>query len=296
MRVSIRHLAKLSSVLLILAGFSSQVAAQALFEDGFENRQADQAIIGDNWTWFDQTFGNNDCSGAPTGEFGPYSDGNGDDYQAANRNFFTAGGDGSYFRAGLEVPAWEGALTNMLRVYGNQYNPAQTCQRVLIFQELQIADAGDFVFSFDVAKDQYGAPANGEVIAAFVKVLNSSNQSYATLLFDTVVSTPPAATSPADVTTATQTIEFTIPEAWVGELLQFGFYNDITPGLGQSWQTSGAYYDNVELAEAAVVPIPPGPGSQGGIKGVPVPLWALLVMAGLLAYFGGSRLRSRFKA
>jgi len=292
MRSSISHLIKLTSLLLVLVGISSQAAAQALFTDNFEDRVVDQAVIGHNWTWFDQTFGNNDCSGDPIGEYGPYSDGNPDDYQAANRNFATAGGDGSYFRAGLEVPAWDGVTTNMLRVYGNQYNPALTCQRVLIFQEMPIADAGNMEFSFDVAQDRYGAPANGEVIAAFVKVLNSSNQSYATLLFQTVISTPPAATSPDDVTTASQTIKFTIPPEWVGELLQFGFYNDVTPDLGQSWQTSGAYYDNVELAPAA----PVGPPITPIYDGLPVPLWAYLAIGGLIAFFGASKLRARDKA
>lgn len=285
------YLKVLCSAMLLLVGFSSQASAQVIFSDDFENRVVDQAVIDNNWTWFDQTFGGNTCTGAPTGEYGPWSDGNPDDYLAANRNFATAGGDGSYFRAGLEVPAWEGALTNMLRVYGNQYNPAQTCQRVLIFQEMSIAGEGNFTFSFEVAQDQYGAPANGEIIAAFVKVLKSSDGSFATLLFESVVSAPPAATSPADVATAAQSIQFSIPADMVGELIQFGFYNDITPGLGQSWTTSGAYYDNVALAPTVI--LPPGPAPE--FEGVPIPLWAFFLMGGLIMMVGGFQLQSRRK-
>jgi hypothetical protein len=255
--------------MLALGAYSSQAAAQALFSDDFEDRVADQAVIGNNWTWFDQTFEGDTCAGEPTSEFGPWSDGDGSDYEAENRNFFTAGEDDSYFRAGLEVPAWSddnGAsvvMDNMLRVYGNQYNPTTSCERVLIFQEMTIENAGTYTFSFDVAQDRYGAPANGEITAAFVKILRSSDESFATVLFETVITTPPVATSPADVTTAAQEIEFTIPEEMVGELLQFGFYNDLSENLGQSWGTSAALYDNVMLA-----PLDIGPAHSGSFYNI----------------------------
>ena len=70
----------------------------------------------------------------------------------------------------------------MLRIYGNQYNAATTCERTLVFQERTIAETGTFVFSFDVAQDRDGAPQNGENIAAFVTVLKSSDNSYRTLM------------------------------------------------------------------------------------------------------------------
>ena len=59
-----------------------------------------------------------------------------------------------------------------------------------------------------------------------------------------VITTPPA--PPA---LGSQSIEFNIPAEYVGELLQFGFYNDVTENLGQSWETSAATYDNVVFAE-----------------------------------------------
>jgi len=262
MKVSVSYRMILMSAALLMMGFSSQVSAQALFTDDFEDRVNDQARVGNNWTWFEQTFEGDTCTGDPITEYGPYSDGNGSDYVVENRNYYTASNDvgqgDSYFRAGLEVPAWDGALTNMLRVYGNQYIEATTCERVLVFQEYTLEEAGTYTFSFDVAQDRFGAPENGEITAAFIKVLRQSDTSYTTLMFETKITTPPPATSPEDVTTASQYIEFTVPAEMVGELLQFGFYNDLSEGLGQSPWTSAALYDNVMLA-----PMPIGPAHSG---------------------------------
>ncbi|MDX2416582.1 MAG: hypothetical protein QNK19_03880, partial [Xanthomonadales bacterium] len=183
MNLSIIRLTTVCGLLLSLAGFSNLAAADPFFSDDFENRIQDQPLIGNNWTWYDQWFTEDGCTGDDAG-FGPFDDGNGDDYEAANRNFFTVPeGTGDYYRAGLEVPAWDGALTNMLRVYGNQYNNNGNCQRTLIFQEMDAPEAGNYVFSFDVAQDRDSAPANAEVTAAFVKVLDPAN-GFATVLFE----------------------------------------------------------------------------------------------------------------
>jgi hypothetical protein len=242
---------------LLLLGASSLATAQPVFFDDFEDRVADQEKIGNDWTWYDQWFAGDSCEGDATG-FGPYDDGDGSDYEQDNRNFATVGeGGDSYYRAGLEVPAWDGALSNMLRVYGNQYIEADSgfCQRVLIFQELPLtADhVGPMMFSFDVAKDQFGAPENGEVTGAFVKVLKSSDASYETILFERVETL-----LPENMLTDTRYVEFEITEELVGELLQFGFYNDVVEDLGQSWGTSAALYDNVTLDVGAI-----GPGHSG---------------------------------
>ncbi len=141
----------------------------------------------------------------------------------------------------------------MLRVYGNQYNLKESCQRTLIFQEITAPAAGTYVFSFDVAQDKDGAPANGEVTAAFVKVLDPAD-GYKTVLFEKVITTPPVATSVDNVATLRQAVEFTITEAMVGKLLQFGFYNDVTPNLGQSWGTSAALYDNITVDDLEIGP------------------------------------------
>lgn len=253
MKVSIGKLIKLGSVLLVLGSFSVQVMAQTLFSDDFEDRVKDQPLIGNNWTWYDQWFAEDGCTGEATAGYGPYDEPPFTDYEQENRNFWTAGADDSYFRAGLEVPAWEGALTNMLRVYGNQYNTNGTCQRTLIFQEMDAPAAGTYVFSFDVAQSEFGAPANGEVTAAFVKVLDPAN-GYETVLFETVETTPPVATSMDNVATLSQAVEFTITEAMVGKLLQFGFYNDVSPNLGQSSGDAAALYDNIQVGPMEIGP------------------------------------------
>ncbi len=259
MRISTSHLTMVCSALLTLGAFSSQVAADPLFSDNFEDRVKDQALIGNEWTWYNQTFADDTCSGENISGFGPYDDGDPSDYNQDNRNYWTASADvgqgDSYYRAGLEVPAWadeEGApvvLNNMLRVYGDQYyNPdVTTCKRTLIFQEMTVASAGTFTFSFDVAQARYGAPQYGEVTGAFVKVLRSSDGSYNEVLFENAETNPPVSSTPENANTLSQDIDFTIPEELVGELLQFGFYTDLSENLGQGWGTSAALYDNIEV-------------------------------------------------
>ena len=254
MRISVNPMLAIGSLALALAAFSSQAAADPIFSDDFENRVKDQLLIGNNWTWYDQWFAEEGCTGEATAGYGPYDDGNASDYVAANRNFFTVpAGTDDYYRAGLEVPAWDGALSNMLRVYGNQYNTNGSCQRTLVFQEMTAPAAGTYVFSFDVAQDKDGAPANGEVTAAFVKVLDPGD-GYKTVLFEVVRTTPPVAFSEFDVATLAQAVEFTITQAMVGKLLQFGFYNDVTPAWFHSWGTSAALYDNVKLGMMEIGP------------------------------------------
>jgi hypothetical protein len=267
MKVSVSNLVAMSSLLLALAGFSHQAVAVPFFTDNFEDRVNDQPLIGSNWTWYDQWFAEEGCTGEATSGFGPFDDGDGSDYAAANRNFFTVPeGSGDYYRAGLEVPAWDGALTNMLRVYGNQYNTNEACQRTLIFQEMDAPAAGTYSFVFDVAQDRVGAPAAGEVTAAFVKVLDPAN-GYETVLFESVLTTPKAASTPGDVAATTQGVEFTITGEMVGKLLQFGFYNDVTPNWSQSADFSAALYDNITVGPMEIGPAHSGSFFNAGQNG-----------------------------
>jgi len=257
MNLSIIRLTTVCGLVMSLAGFSNPASAEPFFTDNFEDRVQNQALIGNDWTWYDQWFTEDGCTGDDAG-FGPFDDGNGDDYEAANRNFYTVPeGSGDYYRAGLEVPAWDGALSNMLRVYGNQYNTTEACQRTLIFQEMDAPAAGTYSFVFDVAQDQVGAPAAGEVTAAFVKVLDPAN-GFETVLFESVLTKPKAASVPLDVTTTKQGVDFTITEEMVGKLLQFGFYNDVTPNWSQSADFSAALYDNITVG-----PMEIGPANSG---------------------------------
>jgi hypothetical protein len=245
---------------------ATTIQAQQLFFDDFEDRVRDQPTVGNNWTWYDQLFDNDDCTGQFVFGFGPF-DTEEDDYVAANRNYWTAstdqGGDGNYYRAGLEVPAWiytdengnqQGALSSMLRVYGNVFATSESCQRTLVFQEMDVTEAGPYSYSFEWTQDQFGAPVNGEKTFGFVKVLKSSDFTYDEILFETFE------------TTITDTgarlfegkIDFVIPDEFVGELMQFGFYNDVTIGLGHTFATAGAYYDNISLEKVGI-----GPGHSG---------------------------------
>jgi hypothetical protein len=260
MKHTIRHSFLAFGALLVAGAVSTSALAQPIFFDNFEDRVIDQPTLGNNWTWYDQAFTGNACGENFLGGSGP-CDNDGDcnnDYEQDNRNFENAGGDDSYYRAGLEVPAWDGALSNMLRVYGNQYASNGDCQRTLIFQEMTIEEAATMVFSFDVAKDQYGAPANGEITAGFVKVIKTSDFSYDELLF-----VPVETMLDENTLTDERYIEFEVTEEMVGELLQFGFYNDVVPGLGQSWATAGALYDNITLDVAAI-----GPAHSGSFYNV----------------------------
>ena len=53
---------------------------------------------------------------------------------------------------------------------------------------------------------------------------------------------------------ARRALQFEIPEAYQGMILQFGFYNDWTADLGQAWDKSGTYYDNVKLEHLIIGP------------------------------------------
>jgi len=279
MKKPIKHLTVICNTILATTLCSSLAMADPLFTDDFEDRVKDQALIGNNWTWYNQTYADDLCSGEPTSGFGPFDDGDPSDYEQENRNYWTASEDvgqgDSYFRAGLEVPAWgtdEGAqvvLDNMLRVYGDQYyNPdVTTCKRTLIFQEMTVAAAGTFTFSFDVAMDRFGAPASGEVTGAFVKVLRSSDSSYTTVLFEKAETNPPVSSTPENATTARQEIDFTVTDEMVGELLQFGFYADLSENLGQGWGTSAALYDNVMVAPMEIGPAHSGSYFNTGQSG-----------------------------
>lgn len=264
----VKHRAFICGAIIAAVLSSGPLLAEPIFFDDFEDRVRDQALIGPGWTWYNQAYSDDACTDYVSG-WGPQDDGNDDDYLQENRNYWTAsaefGQGNSYFRAGLEVPAWADdadekvVLSNMLRVYGDQYyNPGGiTCKRTLIFQEMP-ATTGSFTFSFDVAMDRFGAPANGEVTGAFVKVIKTSDESYEELIFVQEETTPPVTTTPENASTAFQAIEFTIPAEMANETLQFGFYNDVVESQGQGWGTSATLYDNVKLS-----PIEIGPAHSG---------------------------------
>ena len=270
MKKPIKHLTVICSTILATTLCSSLAMADPLFTDDFEDRVRDQVLVGPGWTWYNQAYTDDQCTEYSSG-FGPFDDGDGSDYLQENRNYWTASEDvgqgNSYFRAGLEVPAWatdagdKVVLGNMLRVYGDQYYdpPGEiSCKRTLVFQEMTVEAAGSFSFSFDVAMDRVGPPASGETTAAFVKVIKTSDLSYNEILFENLETNPPVASTPENASTSFHEIDFTVTEEMVGELLQFGFYADYSQSLGQSVDNSAALYDNIMVA-----PMEIGPGHSG---------------------------------
>ena len=262
MKFSMQRSAILFSAFLLASGGSSLAVADPLFTDDFEDRTAEQPTLGNNWTWYDQWFEGTSCE-TYVGGWGPWDDGDGSDFEQANRNFTNVDADGGdYYRAGLEVPAWGGALSNMLRVYGSPYITYEGCHRTLIFQEMDVTEAGSLTFSFDIAKDEFGPPVNGEITGAFVKVLKRSDGTYEELIFESLETMLPDGTL-----TDKGYIQFTVTEEHVGELLQFGFYNDVVPALGQSFGTAAALYDNVMLDMAGIGPAHSGSWYNDGQSG-----------------------------
>ena len=271
MKKPVKHLMVIGNTILATTLCSGLALADPLFFDDFEDRVKDQPLVGPGavggpgWTWYNQTYSDDLCTVYSSG-YGPFDYENGIEYLQVNRNYWTAspeeGDGGDYYRAGLEVPAWSTAegekvvLGNMLRVYGDpNYDPGvTTCKRTLIFQEMTVADAGSFTFSFDVAMARVGAPVSGENTAAFVKVIKTSDLSYNEILFENLETNPPVSSTPENASTSFHGIDFTLTEEMVGELLQFGFYTDVTENLGQSTGTSAALYDNVMLAPMEIGP------------------------------------------
>ena len=143
------------------------------FSDDFNNRTLSDTTIGNNWTWYDHGFTSADCSTGKDEGYGPYSDGNGDDYTHANNNFTNVGGNGGgYFRAGLEDDGNGGAALN---VYDSQY-AKKACNEIKIFQEFSVDDKallnGKYTFTATVKDNPNAATAEGNQVGVFFKVLD----------------------------------------------------------------------------------------------------------------------------
>ena len=105
----------------------------------------------------------------------------------------------------------------------------------------------------------------------FIKLLDPNNGWSQDLFF-----------SVSTITAGVKTIKVRLDSSADGKVLQWGFANFAT-----DWQASGRHYDNVTFAIS-------GSGAyEGDLIGVPVPLWAYFIIAGLLAFVGGAKLLSR---
>lgn len=263
MRISTRHLTMLCSLLLTLGGFSSYAAANVQFSDDFESYDlyvgpGYQGDIGGGWTIFANVFGDYPgCSQYWYG-YGPFPAPNKD----SGFSNITAGSTGQ--------------ALNVFSDYDQSDHGNGACIETSIFQEVvfSAADADSYTFEFDVeAPDALGVDVN---TYGFIKLLDPNN-GYNTVLFETV----------STVTAGSKSITVDLDATADGMILQWGFST-----TASNYEPSGRLYDNVSFAPAATEP-PIGPTPPGEESAIPIPNWALLLMAGMLAYLGAKKLRPR---
>lgn len=253
-------LAKYILILLATTLVSGPAFAAINFSDDFESYpifEGDASDLGGGWLLFANVF--TDYPGCST-----YLYDYGGVYPAPNGPFISNIVEGSTGRA-----------LNKFSDYNNGDHGGGLCIETNVFQErtLLSTDLGDYAFTFDT--EVPGALGTGVNTFGFVKLLDPNNDYNLDLYIK--VST---------VTAGAKFINVTLDETAEGKILQWGFTD-----TASNYQDSGRWYDNVEFSLGTVIP-PKGPDTRG----VPIPLWAFLGMAGLIALVGGSKLRSRRKA
>ena len=150
------------------------------------------------------------------------------------------GGPGfSAVATGNGGPAQGAQYINTYSDYNNLDHGAGLFIEANIFQEQVIgaADVGNtWTFSFDYLKNPDVVNGDGDTTTiAFIKVLKSSDGSFATLAFPTVDTTTASTT-----TWTSGSIDLVIDPTWAGELLQIGFSSTAT-----AFNDSGRFYDNI---------------------------------------------------
>ena len=176
-----------------------------------------------------------------------------------------------------------GQVLNAYSDYNNGDHNNGLCIETSLFQErgLTAADAGTYAFMFNtqVALEDDGQPiALGPdvVTNGFVKLLDPNN-GYATVWSDTILTSAVGAKS----------ISVVLDAAADGLLIQWGFST-----RASNYEATGRWYDDVSFALEGTYLPPTGP-SPVKYDGIPIPRWALLIMAGLLMYFGRTKLLAR---
>jgi len=171
-----------------------------------------------------------------------------------------------------------GQALNVFSDYDNGDQANDKCIETSLFQEVSpfdaAADAGTYEFLFYT---EVPAPlGTGVSTFGFVKLLDPNN-GYNADIFETV----------STVTGGTKSITVTLDGSAQGKILQWGYST-----IASDYQASGRLYDNVSFALEGTYQPPTG-SSPIGYDGIPIPRWALLIMAGLLVYLGGKKLRVR---
>lgn len=254
-----KRLAKNILILLVTALVSSPALAAIEFTDDFESyvTPPDGNAIGGGWTAFANVF-----AGFPACD--PYLYGYGP--------FLTPNSNSAFSNITVGVT---GQALNVFSNYEDPEHANGNCLETSVFQErvFSAADIGTYTFKFDTEVPlQLG---EGVRVFGFIKLLNP-NTGFSLDLFEEV----------STVSAGSKSITVTLDETANGKILQWGFST-----VASDYLPSGRLYDNVEFGPAQV-----GPPIAPRYEGVPIPLWAFLGMAGLIAYFGASRLRSGKKA
>jgi hypothetical protein len=237
---------------------SSSAFAAVDFTDDFEEYAlyvgpGDQGIIGGGWLYFANVFGG--CT----------------DY---------------WYGYGGQAPNTDAAFSNIsagdtgqaLNVFSDYNNTdhGNGCIETNLFQErvFSAADAGtyEFLFSTEVP----GPLGTGVSTSGFIKLLDPNNNWNADI-FETV----------STVAGGAKSISVTLDASADGKVLQWGFST-----IASNYEATGRWYDNVSFALEGVYQPPTGPSSVT-YESIPIPRWALLIMAGLLVYLGGTKLRAR---
>lgn len=249
-------------VVMLTALMSSAALAEVRFIDEFENYTypPDGGVIGNGWTWFLNAYPNFPACDGYIGNYGPNP--------APNSN-----GTPNWAVSNITLGA-TGQAMNVFSDYGSPDHPNGNCVEVNVFQERLLTgdDTGQYTYRFTVeVPEVLGA---GVKAYGFIKLINP-NPPYDTVEFlqvDTIEG-------------GTKHLYIDIQEEHAGLLLQWGFAN-----VASDYLPSSRWYDNVSFAIT-------GSGAYSGdLIGVPVPFWAYFAIAGLLAWVGGSRLRSRKEA
>lgn len=256
------RLAKKVVIFAAAVFLSSSAFAAINFSDDFESYSlyvgpGSQGDIGGGWLVFANVFGDYPgCSQYWYG-YGPFP--------APNKD------------SGFSNIA-SGATGQALNVFSDYDNPDHAngaCLETSVFQEtvFSATDAGTYTFRFDT---QAPNPLGADVSTyGFIKLLDPNNN-YNTDLFLTVPT----------IAAGTKSLDVILDASADGKILQWGFST-----VASNYEASGRLYDNASFALKTT-----GTGPYQGAEGVPIPLWALFAMAGLLALVGVSRLRNGHKA
>lgn len=245
--------------LLVTAFISSPVLAAVSFSDDFESypiyEGGDPTDLGGGWTYFVNVFGNFPACDSYLYGYGPGPTPNG-----PNISNIVAGSSGN--------------ALNTFSNYGDDQHGNGNCLETNVFQERIVSesDTGTYTFRFEtqVPLDL----GEGVETYGFVKLIDSNN--FSTLMFEKASTT----------TAGTKTITVVLDSSAEGQILQWGFAN-----VASNYLPSGRWYDNVEFAPYVEPPVEPP--VDGDFEGIPIPTWALFALAGFLAFFGASQLRSR---